>query len=140
MTVHDSPGSPPEPVRTDAELLARVARIIDEDARQERSLWLFFLDADGVQSNVVVPVDGVPELPDSLFVGNFCYVAAHAVAEATPGGQVVITLTRPGTADITEGDRQWRTALREGAARHDTPVRMLCVATPTAVRELTADP
>jgi hypothetical protein len=123
-------------VRTDAEVLDRVAAIIGEDSRQQRSLWLFFLDGGGQQSNIVVPVDDVPELPDRSFADNLCLVAAHAIAEAAPGGQVVITLTRPGPAEPTEGDRSWLAALGEGAARHDAPVRMVCLATPAAVREL----
>jgi hypothetical protein len=124
------------PVRTDADVLARVATILDSDARRQRSLWLFFIDSDGMQSNVVVPIDDVPERPDLVFAHNLGFVAAHAIADAAPGGQTVITLARPGPAELAEADRLWLAALREGVTLHDAPVRMYCLATPDTVREL----
>lgn len=124
------------PVRTDADVLARVAAIIGEPARRMRSLWLFFLDGDGVQSNVIVPIDHVPELPDPGLANDFCFMAARAAAGTAPGGQAVITLTRPGTAALADSDLLWLAALRESAAWYDAPVRMYCLATPSAVREL----
>lgn len=124
------------PIRTDADLLARVAAIIGAQARQRRSLWLFFLDGDGMQSNVIVPVDGVPERPDPGFVNDICFMAARAAAGTAPDGSAVITLTRPGAAAPAESDLLWLAALREGAASYDAPVRMFCLATPAAVREL----
>jgi hypothetical protein len=52
------------PVRTDADVLARISAIIDAEARAVPALWLFFLGHDGLQNNVVVPVDDIPEFPD----------------------------------------------------------------------------
>lgn len=124
------------PVRSDADVLARVAAIIDEDARTEQTLWLFFLDGDGMQSDVVVPIDDVPGLPDTRLVGNVCYIVSQVLASTEPGGSAVITLTRPGAADLGERDLHWLQALQKGAAKHDSPVRMLCLATPAGVREL----
>jgi hypothetical protein len=51
------------PLSTDAEVLDRIDQIIGRDARRDRSLWLLFLAADGVQLPVVVPIDDVPASP-----------------------------------------------------------------------------
>jgi len=125
-----------EPVKTDADVLARVAAIISEDARALRTLWLFFLDSRGTQSNVVVPIDDLPGLPDEEFAGGICQIVSQVVAESVPGGTAVVTLSRPGPPVPGEGDLRWAAALRRGAARHETPVRMVCLATPGGVREL----
>ncbi|HEX6453346.1 MAG TPA: hypothetical protein VF060_28270 [Trebonia sp.] len=124
------------PVRSDADVLARVGAIIGENARRLRSLWLFFLHGDGVQGNVIVPIEDVPELPDPSLVNDFCFMAARAVAVTAADGRAVITLTRPGAAMLAESDLLWLAALREGAASHEAPVRMFCLATPCLVREL----
>lgn len=124
------------PVRTDADVLARVAAIISGEAREVPALWVFFLDAGGMQSNVIVPIDGIPDLPDPEFVGNVCHVITQVLADTVPGGSAVITLTRSGEADPGGSDLHWLAALARDAERYSTPVRMLCLATPAGVREL----
>jgi hypothetical protein len=124
------------PVRTDADVLARVGAIVDEEARKLQTLWLFFLNRDGMQSDVVVPIDDVPDLPDPQLVGNVCYIVSQVLSGEEPEGAAIIALSRPGGSDLGETDRYWLSALQQGAARHDTPVRMLCLATPEGIREL----
>jgi hypothetical protein len=124
------------PVITDQDVLDRVAAIIDPAARRGRTLWLFFLDTEGSQANLVVPVDDVPERPSAGLIGNVCYVASEAIAQSPPGTSVVITLSRPGTIRLTDSDRHFLRALQHGAGTHATSVRMLCLATPAGVRKL----
>ncbi len=124
------------PVRTDQDVLDRVAAIIDPAARGQRTLWLFFLDADGGQANLVVPIDDIPEHPVAAMIGNVCSIASEALGQRGPGGSVVITLSRPGTTRLTESDRYFLRALLHGARAHATSVRMFCLATPAGVREL----
>lgn len=124
------------PVVTDQDVLDRVAAIIDPAARRHRTLWLFFLDHEGSQANLIVPIDDIPERPAAGMIGNVCYIAAEALAQREPGGAVVITLSRPGTTRLTESDRYFLRALQHGASTHATSVRMLCLATPAGVREL----
>lgn len=125
-----------EPVRTDADVLTRVAAVIGGRATGQRTLWLFFLGPDGLQSNVVVPIDPLPADPDTGLVGNVCRIISEVVSSGFPGGQAVVTLSRDGTAGHDERDERWLRALQDGAARHQTPIRMLCLATPAGVREL----
>jgi hypothetical protein len=125
------------PVITDEDVLDRVAAIVDPAARRRhRTLWLFFLQRDGFQANLVVPVDDIPERPDAAVIGNVCYVASESIAQAPSLLSVVITLSRPGTLRRTDFDRHLLRALQHGASRHATPVRMLALATPEGVREL----
>jgi hypothetical protein len=124
------------PVRTDADVLARVATVIDEEARRLRALWLFFLDRDGLQNEVVVPIDCIPDSPDPGLAGSVCYVVTQLLNGSEPEGAAIITLSRPGRAELDDADRRWLSALQEGAAAHRSPIRMLCLATPGGVREL----
>jgi hypothetical protein len=124
------------PVITDDDVLARVAAIIDPAARRQRILWLFFLDNDGIQADLVVPVDDFPELPDPALIGSLCSIATESIARAAEIASVIITLSRPGPPDLGEPDQRLLRALQRGAARHATPVRMFCLATADGVREL----
>jgi len=124
------------PVITDRDVLDRVAAIISPAARRYRTLWLFFLDRDGIQANLVVPIDDLPERPEADVIGNVCYVAAQSIAQAPSLLSVIITLGRPGTVRRTDTDRHLLRTLQHGASRHATPVRMLVLATPEGVREL----
>ena len=124
------------PVITDRDVLDRVAAIISPAARRYRTLWLFFLHRDGIQANLVVPIDDLPERPEADVIGNVCYVAAQSIAQAPSLLSVIITLGRPGTVRRTDADRHLLRALQHGASRHATPVRMLVLATPEGVREL----
>jgi hypothetical protein len=124
------------PVITDRDVLDRVAAIISPAARRYRTLWLFFLHRDGIQANLVVPIDDLPEQPEASVIGNVCYVAAQSIAQAPSLLSVIITLGRPGSVRRTDADRHLLRALQHGASRHATPVRMLVLATPEGVREL----
>jgi hypothetical protein len=117
-------------------VLARIAWIIDAEAASTRRLWLFFLDRNGIQSSVLVPIDDIPEFPDSQLVGNVCYIVSQVMSDDEPGASAVITLSRPGPAVVSEMDLNWLRALRRGAKKHQTSIRMFCLATPDGVLEL----
>ena len=124
------------PIVTDGDVLDRVAAIVSPAARRHRTLWLFFLHCDGIQANLVVPIDDIPDRPDAAEIGNVCYVASESIAQAPSLLSVVITLSRPGTLRRTDSDRYFLRALQHGASRHATPIRLLVLATPEGVREL----
>jgi hypothetical protein len=124
------------PLITDDDVLQRVALIIDPAARRLRTVWLFFLEHGGTQADLVVPVDGIPRRTEAAVIANLCYVAAQAVAGNPALASVIVTLGRPGTLRRTDDDRRLLRALQQGAARHETPVRMFCLVTPEGVREL----
>ncbi len=124
------------PVISDDDVLGRVAAVVGPAVRCRRMLWLFFLERDGTQADLVLPVDGLPSRPGAAAAGHVCYLAAESIARAPGLVSVVITLARPGTLQRTDADRHLLRALQHGAGRYATPVRMLCLATPDGVREL----
>jgi hypothetical protein len=123
------------PIGTDAEVIDRVDQLIDEDARRNRSLWLFFLTADGVQLPVVVPIDEVPVSPDPDLVGSLCDLIAHVLCDSAPGGSAVITLVRDNGLSVTGSDQQWFVALKSAAASAGVHLRMLCLAAREGTRQ-----
>jgi len=126
------------PLRTDEDVLRRVDLLIDQDARQERSIWLLFLSASGVQLPVVVPIDGVPEYPDLTTARALCWVIAEALRENVPGGHAVVVLTRAGSGPAGDADLDWAATLHRAAGDRGASLRMVCFATPSGVRRLTA--
>jgi hypothetical protein len=124
------------PVTTDGDVLNRVSAIISPAARRHRALWLFLLQEGGIQANLIVPIDEVPERPDAALVANVCRVASESIAQTASLASVIITFSRPGTPLPTTADLRLLRALRQGAAKHATPVRLLCLATPEGVSEL----
>jgi hypothetical protein len=124
------------PISTDADVLSRVDQLIDTDERRDRSLWLFFLTADGIQVPVVVPIDDMPIDPDPDTVGSICHLVRDVLRDSVPGGSAVVTLVRDSGLIVSGPDRQWLTALRSAAASAGLPLRMLCLATRDGTRQL----
>jgi hypothetical protein len=122
------------PVRTDADVLARVDAIIDPAARRDRTLWLFFLNPDDTQANVLMPIDDIPAYPGPDDAEGLFEMLGDLTDPDGLGLSLVLTITRWGTTDLTESDRRWAATLSRGAAQAGTPVRMFCLATPEGVR------
>lgn len=128
------------PLRTDGDVLRRIDLLIDQDARQLRSIWLLFVSASGVQLPVVVPIDGVPEHPDLTTARSLCWVVAEALRENVPGGHAVVVLTRPGAGTADDTDLDWAATLHRAACDRGASLRMVCLATPSGVCRLRATP
>jgi hypothetical protein len=124
------------PVVTDDDVIARVTALIEPRQRRRPALWLFFVRPDGSQSQLVIPVSDIPEVPELPLIGNLCQVIAQVIGSSIPGGRAVIILARPGTRQPRKPDREWLRALQWGVATYGTPIRMFCLATPEGVREL----
>jgi hypothetical protein len=128
------------PLRTDGDVLRRIDLLIDQDARQLRSIWLLFVSASGVQLPAVVPIDGVPEYPDLTTARSLCWVIAEALRENVPGGHAVVVLTRPGAGAADDADLDWAATLHRAARDRGASLRMVCLATPSGVCRLGATP
>jgi hypothetical protein len=124
------------PLRTDEDVLRRIDLLIDQDARQARSIWLLFLSATGVQLPVVVPIDGVPERPDLTTARSLCWVIAEALRHNVPGGYAVVVLTRPGAGLANDADLDWAATLDRAAGDRGASLRMVCLAAPSGVWRL----
>jgi hypothetical protein len=126
------------PVLTDEDVLERVRSHADQNPPPGRSLLLMFLSCDGTQLPTAVAIDDVPEHPEPELLVNLCEVVASVLADAAPCGSVVITMSRPGPLTATEADRGWVYATRRAARRTGVPLRMMCLAGASGVRQLTS--
>ena len=105
---------PDAPVRSADELTERWATLLAPPLFDARSLWLAWLDTDGVQFPVVVPVDDLPALPSPDVLRNLLHL--HAAVTERSGfadGHLALALCRPGAPTVTEDDDEWAEALRE---------------------------
>jgi hypothetical protein len=117
---------------TTADDLARFwSALMGDGGFGRRTLWLAFLDETGRPVPSVVPVDDLPELPTSADVDSFRQFFDHLDGYGTP----VLLLSRPGSCDVQEHDRQWGRALASCTPRW--PVHLAtedafgrCVVTP----------
>ncbi len=126
------------PLRTTSDVLHRVDLLLGEPARQLRSIVLLFLDGEGRQLPVVVPIDDLPERPDPLLIGNLCWTIGEALTQY-PGGSAVVVLTRPAAGQVSDADRCWARNISRSARERGAPIRMLCLATSSGVFRLTPD-
>lgn len=98
------------PVTTVAQAQDRVAALVGPAIA--RKIWFMMLDRDGVQMPVLVPLDDIPPYPEPGELGPFADSLGTLLRELAPGGSTILTLERPGTAELTVHDRAWATELR----------------------------
>jgi hypothetical protein len=104
-----------KPIRTEHDLLERWQELMGEEGFGRRSLWLIFLDEDGKQADVVMPVDDVPLRPDPREVLSIARFVGRLREEANVS-EVPMLLSRPGPSAMTAVDRAWAVALTAAMA------------------------
>jgi hypothetical protein len=109
---------------------------IGPEDRCRRSLWIVWLDADGRPLPVVVPMDDRPLTPDPGLLEGLIHVIA---SQAEPGGEVLLTLTRPGGQGVEEGDRAWFHALHQAAETASVRLGPIHLGTEHGIRALHPD-
>lgn len=102
-----------------------------------RSLWLIFLDEEGRQSDLIVPIDDIPMLPDARDVQAIVDLVTR-VREEVGVADVPMLISRPGPSGMTEGDRLWAAALT-GALRDLHPRWPIHLATRDRLQVFAAD-
>jgi hypothetical protein len=119
------------PLTTDEEVLARVRSVVG--AARTRRLWILFVDGDGRQSSVVVPIADVPR-PDAL--GRVLRgLRAELVTDRGPGA-VIVARERLGADTVLDADREWAAALAEVCRTAGVALRATALSTPGGVRWL----
>jgi hypothetical protein len=79
-----------------------------------RALWLTWLDDDYRPLPLVVPVDGIPPVPDRGMLQGLLHLHdAVATEHLTGEGHLAMALCRPGPPAITEDDDEWAEALHD---------------------------
>lgn len=107
------------PIRTETDLLRRWQQLMGDGGFGMRSLWLIYLDDEGMQGDLIAPIDGVPMLPDPREVRGIAESIA-LVRKELGVAEIPMLLSRPGPSYITEGDRLWAMALTQ-ALRDQRP-------------------
>jgi hypothetical protein len=98
---------------TDADVLHRVEQLVGP-AVAVRQLWIMFVDGDGRQAPVVMPVSDVPLRPEARTIDNLAAILSGLCADLATGagsGSAVLTLERVGRDAVLAGDREWARAL-----------------------------
>ncbi|TFB74573.1 hypothetical protein E3O21_14525 [Cryobacterium flavum] len=106
MKIEDSP-----PVFTLEQARARVFDLIGHAIQPQ--IWLMVLDVHGQQLSLLIPIDGIPVRPEPGSVRPFAVRINEIVARDAPGGSLIVTLERPGSAALTAPDQAWAMELTE---------------------------
>ncbi len=111
---------------------------LDPADRHQRGVRFVLCDAEN-RVMVHCPVDGVPDNLDQEQCAHFVSVFASALAEGDEAGALLVALTRPGTATVTDTDRRWFRATHEVCADNGVRVLGVHLLTPGAHREIHPD-
>ncbi|MGZ4508691.1 MAG: hypothetical protein ACXVX8_17325 [Blastococcus sp.] len=102
------------PIRSADDLTARWATVLDPPVFGHRSLWLLWLDDNGLMLPVVVPIDDVPAVPDRQLIDSLLLMSDTVLQEHLPDddGHIGFALCRPGPPEVTADDDAWAEALQ----------------------------
>jgi hypothetical protein len=102
------------PIRSAEELTARWAAMLEPPVFGARSLWLMWLDHEGLTLPVVLPVDDIPPVPEAgMLEGLRQLHLGIAQDRLRRGGHLAMALCRPGRPQATKYDDAWAEGLRE---------------------------
>lgn len=119
------------PLRTDEEVLARVGTLVGTACTHQ--LWIMFVDGDGRQSPVIVPLADVPQLAGLARVLR----GLHGELSTDRGpGAVIVTRERTGDDTVLDADRAWAAALADVCRAAGVALRATLLSTPGGVRWL----
>jgi len=99
------------PVTTLPEARKRVFDLVGHAMR--RQLWLMLLDPYGQQLSVLIPIDGIPLRPAPGSTQPFAVQINDLLTQEAPGGSIILTLERPGSAALTAPDQAWAVELTQ---------------------------
>jgi hypothetical protein len=123
---------------TDSDVLERVEQLVGP-AAVARQLWIMFVDGDGRQAPVLLPISDIPPRPEARVIDNLAAVMAGLCADLTTdvaGGSVILTLERIGRDAVLAGDQQWAAALREACECAGATLRGVYLSTSGGVRRI----
>ncbi len=130
------PAHDDEPLRSDEQVLDRVARLVGAAIRPQ--LWLMMLDPCDRQLPLLVPVEGIPAHPELDAVDGMARIIEQ-LARSAGAASVVAVLERPGGEHPDRGVRAWGAVLVDAAAEAGIPLRALLLAHDAGVLMLGID-
>jgi hypothetical protein len=99
------------PVRSPLALTRRWVTLLAPPVFGARSLWLTWLDDQGLMLPLVIPIDDVPLTPDSHVLRGVRQMHETVIAQRGVA-HLAMALCRPGNSVLTEDDDEWVEALR----------------------------
>ena len=124
------------PLRTDTLIEERVSDLIGR--ANLRQLWLLFLDHNGVQLPLLIPINGLPTRPTeedtSRVVDNVAEVMGVIGATA-----LVVVWERYGPAHLSDDDTRWVRSLAKACGAVRLPLRAMLLSHRKGVRWIAAD-
>ncbi len=123
---------------TDADVIDRVRDLVGP-ACTDHQLWIMFVDGDGRQAPVVMPVSGLPDRPDPGGTSGLDHVLASVrddLATDLGPGSVILTLERLGPDLTLPRDRDWAQALTDACIAARVELRGIFLSTRGGVRRL----
>jgi hypothetical protein len=102
------------PIRSADELTRRWETVLEPPVFGARSLWLAWLDDDGLMLPIIAPIDDMPVRLDRA-LGEGLRQIHLGVLHGHLGGQghLAMVLCRPGRPEVTKDDDAWAEALCE---------------------------
>jgi hypothetical protein len=126
---------------TDADVLERVELLVGR-ATAARQLWIMFVDGDGRQAPVIMPISDIPLRPEARVVDNLAAVMAGMCADLATdvgAGSVILTLERIGRDAVLAADRRWADALRAACDRAGAALRGVYLSPSGGVHPISSD-
>lgn len=104
----------------------------------DRRLWLMFVDGDGRQSPVLIPIDDLPFAPEPPLMNGLEHVLGGLRDQLATerDGSVMLTLERRGPDEVLAADVVWAVALRSACRGAGVDVRGMFLSTPGGVRRM----
>lgn len=103
------------PAIRDTESLCRFWQIVlEEQGSDERTLWIAWIDTEGVREPVIAGFDGIPEQPRPLDVETLRGMLEHLAQFEAP----YLLFSRPGGRHVTADDERWAAALHDLQQSH----------------------
>lgn len=126
------------PLLTDTDVLLRVEQLVGP-AVADSTLWIMWVDGDGRQAPVVMPVDELPRRPEPAQLDGLTTVLGELRDDFRTdmgAGSVIFTLERLGPAVVQPQDRLWADALAGACERAEMGLRGVFLSTRRGVRRL----
>ena len=124
------------PLTTDSEIEERVSQLIGR--ANTRQLWFMFLDSEGVQLPLMIPVDGLPSSPTDDETAQLVAQLSEVMIEID-ASSIVTVWERYGAARLTAQDAVWARSLKAACAVGGVKLRAMLLSHRTGVRWIAED-
>ncbi len=123
------------PLPTDRELIPHLQVMLDTALR--RQVWIMLLDEQSCPLPILMPMDveTEPFAEDASFFADTLRCLSMDFDKAT----LVLTLERPGPAEVMDRDRRWLRSLRESCVASGTAFRGPYLLLGDSVRQVPPD-